>query len=280
MYGVSPAFTISLFGDGFTASQMADSITRLPSLGFSAYQPEIYRDEELEPWLAGGATQVAAAGVDAGLTPTQFVAHFLLHSFGDTRTLRSERGIDEFAGVCEVCSRFSGMDVITVPLPAFADDGAPFTAAYGALLDKLARMGEVARRTGYRIALEVLPGSLLGGPAGVAPLIERLGGAPFGYNLDPGHVWASRDNPAWVAERLGDAVFGTHLCDNDGITNESRGPGRGTIDWNRLLRALDSIGYSGSYDIEIHTAAERVPEEYRAAREFLQDRRRNSPVAG
>lgn len=280
MFGVSPAFTISLYTHRFTASQMAESLTLLPALGFTCYQPEIYRVEELAAWINGGAGEVAESGRRLGLRPSQFVAHFLLEYFGRRDLLASPAGIDEFSGVCEVCEAFEGLSVITLPLPAFRADRGSWSEAYAALIDKLGRIGEIAHAAGIAVALEVLPRSLLGGPAGVALLVGELSDLPFGYNLDTGHIWAGGDNPAWAAERLGHRVLGTHLCDNDGVVNDSLAPGRGTIDWHQVISSLGRIGYTGSFDIEIHTASDRVREEYHSARAFLAETLESAKTAG
>ncbi len=269
MYGVSPAYIISLFGDGFSAGQMADGIATLPGLGFGAYQPEIYHASELDAWINGGAALVAASGTDADLVPTQFVGHFLLHYFSDETVLASAAGLDELSGLCELCREFPGLEVITVPLPAFTEVSESYAVNLSALIRKLSRMGEIAAAGGYRIALEVLPGSLPGGAAGVALLLRELGTDTFGYNLDTGHAWAARANPAWITESLGASVLGTHLCDNNAVENLSLAPGRGTVNWHRVVLALQRIGYSGSWDLEIHTAADRVEAEYRSGLEHI-----------
>jgi sugar phosphate isomerase/epimerase len=62
-----------------------------------------------------------------------------------------------------------------------------------------------------------------------------------------------------LAEAFGDRLGFTHVHDNHGI-NDGHGdrhlvPGRGTIDWPRLIRGLNLAGYSGPISFELRESA-------------------------
>ena len=42
MFGVSPAFVVSMYGTGFTADQFCDAMNVVKELGYDGYQPEVF----------------------------------------------------------------------------------------------------------------------------------------------------------------------------------------------------------------------------------------------
>ena len=54
-----------------------------------------------------------------------------------------------------------------------------------------------------------------------------------------------------VIRRLGGNIVALHLNDNDGLTDQHKIPMTGSIDWKETMDALDEVGYSGYYNMEI-----------------------------
>lgn len=73
--------------------------------------------------------------------------------------------------------------------------------------------------------------------------------------MDVGHTHrcARFGEPSVVRqiERLGKDIAAVHLHDNHGLEDEHRIPGEGTIAWKEVLNALDSVGFSGVYNLEV-----------------------------
>ena len=80
----------------------------------------------------------------------------------------------------------------------------------------------------------------------------------FTVCVDTGHTnKASRfGNPkvGQVIRMLGKKVTALHLNDNDTLTDQHKIPMTGTIDWNDTMNALEEIGYSGIYNMELNLA--------------------------
>ncbi len=78
----------------------------------------------------------------------------------------------------------------------------------------------------------------------------------FTVCMDTGHTnKASRfGNPKVgdVIRMLGDQITVLHLNDNDTLTDQHKLPMTGTIDWKDTLDALDEVGYSGIYNMELN----------------------------
>ncbi len=78
----------------------------------------------------------------------------------------------------------------------------------------------------------------------------------FTVCMDTGHTnKASRfGNPKVgdVIRMIGKNITALHLNDNDTLTDQHKIPMTGTIDWYDTMNALDEIGYSGIYNMELH----------------------------
>jgi sugar phosphate isomerase/epimerase len=269
LFGVSPAYFISRFGNDFSPGDICDSLDDLPRLGFGAFQLEVFHPERLQEWEEQGAREVARAAKTTGLETSQFVGHFLLHSFADGESLASDAGIEEFRRVVGSLEHFPGCRTVTLPIPGIEVGATSYASLYGDTLRKLEKILTVAAANEVRLALEILPYSVIGGSEGFLRLLDHLESPWLGYNFDTGHAWAMKERIELLPEKLSGRVFGTHLCDNDGGVNNSWTPGDGTIDWAAVVGALVSSGYKSSLDIEIHCPADQVEEYYRRGREYL-----------
>lgn len=73
--------------------------------------------------------------------------------------------------------------------------------------------------------------------------------------VDTGHsnkaMRFGNPTPADVIRRLGSSIACLHLNDNDTFTDQHKPLLTGTIDWDDVFDALDEVGYSGVYNMEI-----------------------------
>ena len=173
-----------------------------------------------------------------------------------------------------VLDEWPEIKVVTVPIPAFsgarAISPAKYRALYRRLVEKLSIMTASIEAKGRRCGLEILPGALTGGSEAVLRLKQEPGLENLGVNLDTGHFHAASEPLALTLGRIGDSVTGTHLCDNDGITNESLEPGAGSVEWEIFLAWAQSGEYGGSWDIEIRCPAGEAEDRYSRGLVFLQ----------
>lgn len=271
--GVSPAHFISRFSDRFSADQMADGLDAVAALGFTGFQPEVFHREYLADWQHQGAARVARQARELGLGTSQFVAHFMLQAFADPYTLADDTALADMAVVLEIVEHFSDCPIVTVPLGPFETPPAPHPDNYRIYLDqcveKIGRLEEIVTETGRRLALEIMPGAVIGGIDGFLRLCEALDSSTLGLNFDTGHAWAAKENLYLLPSKLGKRILGTHLCDNQTHANLSLCPGAGSIDWPRFMQALAAAGYRGPYDLEIICSPAEYENEYRRGHEFI-----------
>lgn len=273
LIGVSPAYFISRFSDRFSANQMAEGLEDVAAMGFGGFQPEVFHREALSDWQQGGAALVAAQANALDLQATQFVAHFMLHAFSNPGRLKTDSTLEDIQTVLDIAGYFEDCRIITVPLGAFeaGKNGSAESSLdhFRRFRDKIGRMAETVKTAGFRIALEIMPGAVIGGIDGFMRLSADLGGDLLGLNFDTGHAWVAGEDLLRIPERVGQQILGTHLCDNFGHENLSLCPGTGSIAWPRLLPALAAAGYEGAWDMEIICPPERCREEYERAHNFI-----------
>lgn len=271
--GVSPAYFISRFGDRFTAEQIATGLEDVAEMGFGGFQPEVFHRSALLDWQKRGARLVARQARTMGLQATQFVAHFMLHAFSAPQHLENAATLDDIQAVIDIVAHFDACRIITVPLGLFeaaaADPAGDAGDHFRRFRDRIGRLAGMVSAAGCRMALEIMPGSVVGGIDGYTRLCSDLGPDAPGLNFDTGHAWAAGENILRIPERLGKQILGTHLCDNFAHENLSLRPGAGSIDWPQLIRALIATDYDGAWDIEIICPPERCREEYGQAYRFM-----------
>ncbi len=147
---------------------------------------------------------------------------------------------------------------------------ADIDAGYRDFADRWNPILDVYDEVGVRFALEVHPTEIAYDIPTAARAIEAVGGrAAFGFNFDPSHlIWQGVD-PVRFLDRFGDRVYHVHM--KDAVRRPSgeasilgshlhfgdarrgwdfRSVGRGEVDFDAIVRALNRIGYDGPLSVE------------------------------
>ena len=136
--------------------------------------------------------------------------------------------------------------------------GGPADNHLASLVRSLEELSPVAQQYGVRLAVEVIPNTL-STPAALVDLIESdIDAADLGICMDVGHARLMGDVVDAI-ETCSGHLFTTHLHDNRGRNDDHLVPGKGVIDWDATLLALQKIGYDGAWMFELAAAAERKP---------------------
>ncbi len=278
MFGVSPAFIVSMYGNHFSFNQFCEVLPIISELGFSGYQPEVFCKSELIKWQNEGAFLVNKKAEDLGLHPNQFVAHCLMENFSTAEELFSLENIDDLKIVLDIVKKFPECKTIVIPIGHFSSNHIKlenlnyylYENLKEALVKKISKYLEMITEADLKFAIEVLPNSIVEGTDGFLDLSKKLNSNNFGISLDTGHAWACRELIQFLPIKLEGKIFGLHICDNDSNINKSLAPGKGTINWESFLTNLRKIKYNGMLDVEIICKPEEIKTEYGYAKKYLQ----------
>jgi sugar phosphate isomerase/epimerase len=149
--------------------------------------------------------------------------------------------------------------------PAQIEDGyADFATRWNPILDEFQKLG-------IKFGLEVHPTEIAFDIASADRALEAIGKRPeFGFNYDPSHLGYQGVDYVKFIRKFGDRIYHTHMKDvywSDqpteagvfgGHTNfgdvrrfwEFRSLGRGSIDFEEIIRALNSVNYQGPLSVE------------------------------
>jgi sugar phosphate isomerase/epimerase len=176
--------------------------------------------------------------------------------------------------------------------PAEIERGyAAFAEAWGPILD-------VFDAEGVRFALEVHPTEIAYDFVTTGKALAAVDRRPaVGINLDPSHFAHQFLDPARFALEFADRIYHVHVKDSKrrldgrrsilashlGFGDERRGwdfvsPGRGDVDFDELLRALNRIGYAGPLSVEWEDSG--MDREYGAREALAFVRRSDFPPSG
>jgi sugar phosphate isomerase/epimerase len=110
---------------------------------------------------------------------------------------------------------------------------------------------DICEDAGVKYALEPHPYRWMRNAASMMRLIDQVNSPALGMNFDPSHLFPMGEMPQAVIYEVGERVFHTHFSDNDGTSNAHWRPGKGKIDWQGVLKALQDVGYDGVISIEL-----------------------------
>lgn len=125
--------------------------------------------------------------------------------------------------------------------------------AEGLLLDAFDKiLDHAAEKPAVRVGIEYEPGFLVGGVAAAQKLIARLDHPLMGVNLDLGHAECEGEDLAETIEALGPRIWNIHLEDIRARVHRHLVPGEGDIDFAKIRRALEKIGYARFITLELY----------------------------
>jgi sugar phosphate isomerase/epimerase len=148
--------------------------------------------------------------------------------------------------------------------PSMIDDGFQLFA------DRFNPILDVFGECGIRFALEVHPTEIAFDLVTAQRALEAVGDREeFGFNFDPSHLLWQGVNPVDFIRAFPDRIYHVHVKDAitllDGRTGilashlnfgdprrgwDFRSPGRGAVNFEEIIRALNDIGYAGPLSVE------------------------------
>lgn len=270
--GCSPAYVFAHFGEKATFNDVIWSAKRVAKLGFKGLQLETYNKRQMDIFTNERIKAISDLFKSLDIESPQFVAHSIKGDLASLDKKRKEDGIKEFEDIVKICERLEIIHVITIPssippeiVSGYMDTypGAPAASfsmpadvswrnIWEDFINTIKRCIEITETSGMKLAIEACPYSIVSNSDSFLRLAEEIDSDSLGMNLDTAHLFVQKESLEIVVEKLGDRLFGTHICDNDGHNDYHWLPGKGKIKWKSVLRSLKKIGYEGFLDIEIN----------------------------
>ena len=168
-------------------------------------------------------------------------------------------------------------------LPKMIEQGyARFAELWNPILD-------VFDDCGVKFALEVMPTQIAYDIVTAHRVLDALDRRPaFGFNFDPSHLYWQMIDPVRFVDELGERIYHVHIKDTalrlDGRAGilgshlpfghrerawEFRTPGRGAINFEAIIRALNAAGYQGPLSVEWEDSGMDRQEGAREACQFV-----------
>jgi sugar phosphate isomerase/epimerase len=147
---------------------------------------------------------------------------------------------------------------------------ADIDAGYKDFAERWLPILDVFEEEGVKFGLEVHPTEIAYDIVTARRALDALDNHPsFGFNFDPSHFVHQFIDPVFFIDEFPDRIFHMHVKDSRVQLNgrnsilsshldfgdPRRGwdfvsPGRGDVEWDQLIRALNRIGYQGPLSIE------------------------------
>jgi sugar phosphate isomerase/epimerase len=174
---------------------------------------------------------------------------------------------------------FDGEALERATLPADLD----WDRYWDGLVETFRHACDTAAGHGLTFHLHPCLGSLVGSADAFLLFAGAVKRDNLRFNMDTANQFFMKDNLVLSLLRLKGLVDYIHISDNRGDRMEHLGIGRGRINWNEFLEALDRTGYDGMFGVDVGGAESEVNDldgAYRGTARWLQDQwfERKQPV--
>jgi sugar phosphate isomerase/epimerase len=247
---VKLAYTISASTTRFAAvGQTGDvmgTLRFLAGLGFDGVELAV-RDPSLiaVDEIADGARALGVA-VPAIGTGQAYVEEGLALTAPEERV--RERAVERLLAQLSIASRLGALLIVGLihgPIPP----GEPRARAEERVLSGLGRVAQAARRRGVRLVVEPInryESNWLNTVDEVIHLLARLGEDNVGVLPDTFHMNIEEPDPLAALAAAAPSVWHVHVADSN-----RHAPGRGHLDFRRVVDVLRGLGYEGFVSAEI-----------------------------
>jgi sugar phosphate isomerase/epimerase len=267
-------FRFACSTNAYTRVRLPEAIRRIRALGFDGLEiladtPHLLPDwgdaEHAEVKSALDASDLAVSNVNAntakyldGLTPD---AAGVGPTLIDPDPRRRGRRLGQILDAVVQTALLDGDAVCVCSGPRIpGQDDATSGRLLRISLEPVLALAEAKR---IRVGIEYEPGFPIGDAASTRRLLDDMKSPWLGASLDIGHAVACGEDPAQTVEAFGDRIWNCHIEDIRGRVHRHPGSGEGDVDFGRIRRALEGIGYARHLTLALHTGADMPDESVR-----------------
>ncbi len=219
----------------------------IDSLELTDYHPDFsYRDlDEL--------ASLRLAMADLSLHLNTLHIHLEIFDDYDLATLdaaQRDKTLTAYRQAVDAMEVLGGGILVTHHIQIPEPDGVSHAAKRASFIDNLRTVAAYAAPKEVSFAVENTSGGYTREPTRLVQLITDIDAPNVGIVIDTGHRNMVGD-PVEALRIAGPHLITLHLHDNHGKQDEHLLPGRGNIDWNGVVEALDEIAYPGVFLYEL-----------------------------
>ena len=150
----------------------------------------------------------------------------------------------------------TGAPVVVFHMGGPEDDPEKRAEAWRRVVDTLKESLEYATPRNVKLAVDgVWHGWLTDTPEAFLQMHDEVGSPDFGINFDPCYLTLLGLDPVAIAQQWQSRIFHAHLKDHVGTYPDYKHtiPGQGDIDYPRIVKGLQDIGFAEAISIETFT---------------------------
>jgi sugar phosphate isomerase/epimerase len=137
------------------------------------------------------------------------------------------------------------------PKNIYIPDGFTWESLYEVIIKQLTSCALIARERDLDFAMELRAGDIVSSVDGLVNIFKQCDVPNMGVVLDTAHIHATKEYLELAILKFGKYIKLVHLSDNDGTQAYHLMPGKGTIEFDKIIKRLKSIGYSGYVIVDI-----------------------------
>ncbi len=272
------------YGETFEIKDVLISLDQIKKLGFSTTELEVMRKKNLQDMIANRKVileKLKSLGLKANNLCAVFPELMTQEWESNIKLFEQSADLAVYLG-CETIQIDSHMPPVKYVTERPYDETIKFDVEvkiqieegpssfnwnkhWNTIVNSIKKYDSIAHDRGLKLCLEPRVHESIPNTDSILRLFDWVNSENFGAVLDCGHLHAQKEIIPLSIEKLGSKIFFVHASDNDSKDNQHLGIGRGTIDWEGMLRALKKHKFNGYIAIDIG----KLPPKYNLEEETL-----------
>jgi sugar phosphate isomerase/epimerase len=185
--------------------------------------------------------------------------------------LREQR-VQHTINCLELAGKIGSTTISTEPGGPLNRDTSDLSQLTKLFINGLTRIAAIAEKERIKILIEPEPNMLIENSGQFLDFIKNIDSHYIRLNFDIGHFYCVREDPAKLVYSLADYIEHFHLADiaADRVHNHLI-PGRGSIDFRAVFKAIKDIGFKGFVTVELYPYQENPVSAATIAFQYLND---------
>jgi hexulose-6-phosphate isomerase len=254
---------------GFPSDEFERNCSILSAAGYDGVEPNVERDGPLTTEKGREKVAEAVEAYDLQVPAISTISHWEYPLSSPDDELR-EIGLEISRDMIDAAAVLDAEDVLLVP--AVIEDGASYDADYKRAVQSVRKIADYAADRGVGVAVENVQNNFLPSSDEFVTFLDDVEDAgQVGAYFDVGNAFRSGLPSRWL-HALEGHIEKIHVKDWLTDTHRVTYPPQGDVNWERVLDAVDAIGYDGWITAEVppyRSFPEQMPTDMLEKMQFL-----------